>query len=193
MALPNTQAAFVSVDPQAAGTASGLGGFLQMGLAAVVAQIVGSIQDGTPYPMAIGMSLCAAAALISALVAIRVATGDAQEPDQRRAVQLALHVRIDPAQQEADIVDHHLAVVGLEIGVDRQDLEHHAARFAPDPMDRRAARASRARCSLRLRGRHGIVPARRDAREPDGGRRAARTPSARPAGDRGRRRRWWRR
>ena len=56
--------------PQAAGTASGLGGFLQMGLAAVVAQIVGSIQDGTPYPMAIGMSLCAAAALISALVAI---------------------------------------------------------------------------------------------------------------------------
>lgn len=71
IALPNTQAAFVSVDPQAAGTASGLGGFLQMGIAAVVAQIVGSIQDGTPYPMAIGMTLCAAAALISALVAIR--------------------------------------------------------------------------------------------------------------------------
>ena len=42
-----------------------------MGIAAVAAQIVGSIQDGTPYPMAIGMSLCAAAALISALVAIR--------------------------------------------------------------------------------------------------------------------------
>ena len=34
VALPNTQAAFVSVHPQAAGTASGLGGFLQMGLAA---------------------------------------------------------------------------------------------------------------------------------------------------------------
>ena len=61
----------MSVFPQLAGTASGLGGFLQMGLAAVVAQVVGSIQDGTPYPMAIGMSLCAAAALISALVAIR--------------------------------------------------------------------------------------------------------------------------
>jgi DHA1 family bicyclomycin/chloramphenicol resistance-like MFS transporter len=71
VSLPNTQAAFVSVFPQLAGTASGLGGFLQMGLAAVVAQVVGSIQDGTPYPMAIGMSLCAAAALISALVAIR--------------------------------------------------------------------------------------------------------------------------
>jgi MFS transporter, DHA1 family, multidrug resistance protein len=71
IALPNTQAAFVSVDPQAAGTASGLGGFLQMGLAALVAQVVGSIQDGTPYPMAIGMTASAAAALIAALVAIR--------------------------------------------------------------------------------------------------------------------------
>ena len=71
VALPNTQAAFVSVDPQAAGTASGLGGFLQMGLAALVAQIVGSIQDDTPYPMVLGMVGCSAAALGSALVAMR--------------------------------------------------------------------------------------------------------------------------
>lgn len=71
LALPNSQAAFVSVDPQAAGAASGLGGFLQMGIAAAVAQIVGSLQDGTPWPMAIGMMLCAAAAFIAALVAIR--------------------------------------------------------------------------------------------------------------------------
>jgi MFS transporter, DHA1 family, multidrug resistance protein len=70
VALPNTQASFVGADPRVAGTASGLGGFLQMGLAAVVAQVVGSIQDGTPLPMAIGMSLCAAAALTSALVAV---------------------------------------------------------------------------------------------------------------------------
>ena len=55
----------------AAGTASGLGGFLQMGTAAVAAQVVGSIQDGTPYPMAIGMTFCAAAALTAALVALR--------------------------------------------------------------------------------------------------------------------------
>jgi DHA1 family bicyclomycin/chloramphenicol resistance-like MFS transporter len=71
LAIPSSQAAFVSVDPQAAGAASGLGGFLQMGIAAAVAQLVGSLQDGTPYPMAIGMTLCAAAALIAALVAIR--------------------------------------------------------------------------------------------------------------------------
>jgi DHA1 family bicyclomycin/chloramphenicol resistance-like MFS transporter len=71
LALPTSQAAFVSVDPQAAGTASGLGGFLQMGIAAVAAQVVGSIQDGTPYPMAVGMVLCAGAALGSALLAVR--------------------------------------------------------------------------------------------------------------------------
>ena len=71
IAMPNAQAAFVSVDPQIAGAASGLGGFLQMGIAALVAQVVGSIQDGTPYPMAIGMTLCALAALISAQVAVR--------------------------------------------------------------------------------------------------------------------------
>lgn len=71
MAMPNAQAAFVSVDPQIAGAASGLGGFLQMGIAALVAQIVGSVENGTPYPMAVGMTLCAAAALISAQVAIR--------------------------------------------------------------------------------------------------------------------------
>jgi DHA1 family bicyclomycin/chloramphenicol resistance-like MFS transporter len=73
IAMPNAQAAFVSVAPHIAGAASGLGGFLQMGTAAVVAQIVGSIQDGTPYPMAVGMTLCAAAALASAMVAIRSA------------------------------------------------------------------------------------------------------------------------
>lgn len=71
LAMPNTQASFVSVDPQAAGTASGLGGFLQMGTAAVAAQIVGSIQNGTPYPMALGMTVCAAVALMAALVALR--------------------------------------------------------------------------------------------------------------------------
>ena len=48
IAMPNAQAAFVSVAPHVAGAASGLGGFLQMGIAALVAQIVGSIQDDTP-------------------------------------------------------------------------------------------------------------------------------------------------
>lgn len=71
LSMPNAQAAMVSVDPHVAGAASGLGGFLQMGMAALVAQIVGSIQNGTPYPMSIGMLLCAAASLAAALVAVR--------------------------------------------------------------------------------------------------------------------------
>ena len=69
LALPNTQAAVVSVDPSAAGAASGLAGFLQMGLAGLAAQIVGSIQDGTPYPMVIGMTFCAVISLLCALAA----------------------------------------------------------------------------------------------------------------------------
>lgn len=71
LAMANAQAAVVSVNPQAAGAAAGLSGFLQMALAGLTAQIVGSIEATTPYPMAIGMSFCAAMALVSALVAIR--------------------------------------------------------------------------------------------------------------------------
>lgn len=51
LTMPNAQAGAVSFDPRAAGSASGLSGFLQMLLAAAFAQIVGSLQDGTPYPM----------------------------------------------------------------------------------------------------------------------------------------------
>jgi hypothetical protein len=42
-----------------------------MGTAAIVAQVVGSIQDGTPYPMSLGMTFCALASLTAALVALR--------------------------------------------------------------------------------------------------------------------------
>ncbi len=71
LAMANAQAAAVSVDPHAAGAASGLSGFLQMALAGLAAQIVGSIGATTPYPMAIGMCFCAAMALACALVAVR--------------------------------------------------------------------------------------------------------------------------
>jgi DHA1 family bicyclomycin/chloramphenicol resistance-like MFS transporter len=71
MALPNAQAAMVGRDPQVAGAASGLGGFLQMAVAAAAAQLVGSVQNGTPWPMALGMAACALLALGSALLALR--------------------------------------------------------------------------------------------------------------------------
>jgi len=32
---------------------------------------VGSIQNGTPFPMSVGMALCAAGSLTAALVAVR--------------------------------------------------------------------------------------------------------------------------
>lgn len=77
LSMPNAQAAVVSVNPAAAGSASGLAGFLQMGMAGLAAQVVGSLQDGTPYPMAVAMTVSAAAALAATFLAIgrpRVAT-----------------------------------------------------------------------------------------------------------------------
>lgn len=52
LALPSSQTGAISVDPQVAGTASGLAGFLQMTLASLAAQAVGMLQDGTPHAMA---------------------------------------------------------------------------------------------------------------------------------------------
>ena len=67
MAMPNSQAAVVSVAPEVAGSASGLAGFIQMAVAAIVAQTVGSIQSGTPYPMTFGMVVCSGVALSAAI------------------------------------------------------------------------------------------------------------------------------
>ncbi len=70
-AMPNSLAAVVSIKPEIAGAASGLAGFVQMGVAAIAAQTIGSIQTGSAYPMAIGMTVCAALMLAAALVATR--------------------------------------------------------------------------------------------------------------------------
>ncbi len=60
--LPNSIAGAVSVRPQAAGAASGIMGFMQMGLGAATAQLVGHLLDGaqTALPLAaIVLTLCA--------------------------------------------------------------------------------------------------------------------------------------
>jgi DHA1 family bicyclomycin/chloramphenicol resistance-like MFS transporter len=60
--LPNAIAGAVSVRPQAAGTAAGIAGFMQMGLGAVVAQLVGHLLAGaaTALPLElIVLVLCA--------------------------------------------------------------------------------------------------------------------------------------
>jgi DHA1 family bicyclomycin/chloramphenicol resistance-like MFS transporter len=63
LSMPNAQAGAISVNPKAAGTASGLSGFIQMAVGAGVAQSVGTIHDGTPYPMIGVMLACAALGL----------------------------------------------------------------------------------------------------------------------------------
>ena len=60
--LPSALAGAVSVRPQAAGAASGLVGFMQMGLGALTAQLIGHLLDGaqTALPLAaIVLTLCA--------------------------------------------------------------------------------------------------------------------------------------
>jgi MFS transporter, DHA1 family, multidrug resistance protein len=53
--LPNAVAGAVSVDPKAAGAASGVTGFLQMGMGAVGSYVAGLVTSGSPLPLAIMM------------------------------------------------------------------------------------------------------------------------------------------
>lgn len=55
MVLPNSNAGALSVHPELAGAASGLTSFIQLGIAALFAQLSGSWQNGTPYPFAFYM------------------------------------------------------------------------------------------------------------------------------------------
>lgn len=74
LSIANSQAGAVSVEPDLAGTASGIAGFVQMFTAALVSQAVGMLQNGTPYPMVGFMALCALMSLLSFHVG-KAATG----------------------------------------------------------------------------------------------------------------------
>jgi DHA1 family bicyclomycin/chloramphenicol resistance-like MFS transporter len=71
--VPNAQAGAVSVHPLLAGTASGIAGFSQMFVAALVSQAVGMLQNGTPYAMAGFMAGCAVLSLAGFLLPRRLA------------------------------------------------------------------------------------------------------------------------
>jgi DHA1 family bicyclomycin/chloramphenicol resistance-like MFS transporter len=73
LSVPNAQAGAVSVNPLLAGTASGIAGFCQMFVAALVSQAVGMLQNGTPYPMAGFMAGCAALSLLGFVLPRRLA------------------------------------------------------------------------------------------------------------------------
>jgi DHA1 family bicyclomycin/chloramphenicol resistance-like MFS transporter len=51
LSLPNAQAGAIRIAPSLAGTAAGIGVFLQMFCGALFSQFYGLIADGTPYPM----------------------------------------------------------------------------------------------------------------------------------------------
>ncbi len=65
--LPNAIAGAVSARPEAAGAASGITGFLQMGLGAAAAQLTGYLlaSAATPLPLTIMLALCAFLSLAS--------------------------------------------------------------------------------------------------------------------------------
>lgn len=69
MGMPNAQAAAISVYPHRAGTASALTGFLQMTFAAFASQLVGNLQNDTPWPLLLAMSVGVGCALTAAVVA----------------------------------------------------------------------------------------------------------------------------
>jgi DHA1 family bicyclomycin/chloramphenicol resistance-like MFS transporter len=71
--LPNTIAGAVSVRPQAAGTAAGITGFLQMGLGAATSQLIGHLLDGaaTALPLAIIVLVLCACGLVAFVGLVR--------------------------------------------------------------------------------------------------------------------------
>ena len=72
LAMPNAQAAAVSISPRFAGTASGLIAFLQMLVGAGSAQLAGIVQDDTPIPMAILMLSASVLAFLCSMFLTRV-------------------------------------------------------------------------------------------------------------------------
>ena len=72
LSIPNGLAGAVSVDPQNAGAASGLSGFLQMSIGAAASWLVGAIMIETAMPMIVVMVVSAALAAVSAAVAVKL-------------------------------------------------------------------------------------------------------------------------
>lgn len=68
---PGTTAGAMSPFGEMAGAASSLLGFIQFAAAATATAIIGVLNDGTPFPMALMVCICAVCALISYLAFVR--------------------------------------------------------------------------------------------------------------------------
>jgi MFS transporter, DHA1 family, multidrug resistance protein len=71
MSLPNGVAGAISVDVNLAGTASGLSGFLQMGLGGAASQLVGLLQTDSAAPTIVVMAISTLLSLLAYLMATR--------------------------------------------------------------------------------------------------------------------------
>ena len=76
VAMPIASAAIVSSAPAMSGSASGLAAFVQMALAGCAAQLVGSMQWGSPMPLAAGVFVCCVAMLAFGVWALNSAETD---------------------------------------------------------------------------------------------------------------------
>jgi MFS transporter, DHA1 family, multidrug resistance protein len=65
LSIPNAQAAAIGYIPMASGAASSLIGFMTLMSGAVASQIVGLLQDGTPWPMVFTMALMGSLSLVA--------------------------------------------------------------------------------------------------------------------------------
>ena len=68
LALPNAQAGALSVDRDLAGTASGIGTFMQFFWAAIFTQLYSMLDDGTPIPMVITVSIAASLSFAAGVI-----------------------------------------------------------------------------------------------------------------------------
>jgi len=72
LTIPNATAGAISVDASMVGTAAGLAGFMQMGVGAGSAQLVGILQDGAPFAVFWIMAAAAGLAALTHRLARRV-------------------------------------------------------------------------------------------------------------------------
>lgn len=80
IALPNAQAGAIRVIPELAGTAAGIGVFLQMFCGGVFSQLYGVFADGTPGPMLGIVSIAAALTLLCGIAAFTLSRAKAAVP-----------------------------------------------------------------------------------------------------------------
>ena len=159
LTVPNAQAGAISVDPLLAGTASGLAGFLQMFVAALVSQAVGVLQNGTPYPMVGFMTGCAVLSLARLCPAAALGRKDRLVGQELRIEGLGQSVRRGPGKSplgQPCLDDRPRPCISISAREYRLEIAHEARapfEVIPQPLpmlDHRVEPASRTALRLEL-------------------------------------------